>query len=112
MARITFYGAAQEVTGSCYLIESPALGRILFDCGSLQGGDAIERVSGRPFDFDPVTIDAVVLSHEHLDHSGRLPPQVKQGFRGTNSGSQDTRSALRLHLAAALVHYGMGPEIH
>ncbi|HLT63735.1 MAG TPA: MBL fold metallo-hydrolase [Pseudohongiella sp.] len=105
MARITFYGAAQEVTGSCYLIESPALGRILFDCGSLQGGDAIERVSDRPFDFDPVTIDAVVLSHAHLDHSGRLPLLVNQGFRGPIYCTQATRQLLRILLEDALFLY-------
>ena len=73
MATLTFHGAAQEVTGSCHLLESPALGRVLLDCGLHQGGDAVERMHEDTLPFDPQHIDAVVLSHAHLDHSGRLP---------------------------------------
>lgn len=101
MATITFYGAAQEVTGSCYLIESPALGRVLFECGMHQGGDAVERVSDRDFEFEPNTIDAVVLSHGHLDHSGMLPRLVNQGFRGPIYCTQATRQLLRILLEDA-----------
>lgn len=82
MATITFYGAAQEVTGSCHLIESPAVGRLLLDCGMHQGGDAVDRVDSEQFDFKPSSIDAVVLSHAHLDHSGLVPKLVHEGFHG------------------------------
>tara|TARA_R110002110_G_scaffold153886_1_gene347502 strand:- start:51511 stop:52914 length:1404 start_codon:yes stop_codon:yes gene_type:complete len=82
MATITFYGAAQEVTGSCHLLESPACGRVLLDCGLRQGGDAVERIHNERFSFDPSSIDAVILSHAHLDHCGMLPLLVHQGFRG------------------------------
>ena len=82
MATITFHGAAQEVTGSCHLLESPSVGRILLDCGMHQGGDAVERIQDEKFAFDPATIDAVVLSHAHLDHSGLLPRLVHEGFTG------------------------------
>lgn len=82
MATLTFYGAAQEVTGSCYLLESPALGRVLLDCGMHQGGDAVDRVQNDEFIFDPGNIDAVILSHAHLDHSGLLPKLVHEGFSG------------------------------
>ncbi len=82
MATITFLGAAQEVTGSCHLVESPSVGRILLDCGMHQGGDAVERIQDEQFAFDPATIDAVVLSHAHLDHSGLLPRLVHEGFTG------------------------------
>lgn len=101
MATITFYGAAQEVTGSCYLIESPAFGRVLFECGMHQGGDAVERVSDRPFDFEPRSINAVVLSHGHLDHSGMLPRLVNQGFKGPIYCTQATRQLLRILLEDA-----------
>ena len=82
MATITFHGAAQEVTGSCHLLESPALGRVLLDCGMHQGGDAVERLRDEEFPFDPANIDAVILSHAHLDHSGLLPKLAHEGFSG------------------------------
>ncbi|MFM1897668.1 MAG: hypothetical protein RLZZ385_2742 [Pseudomonadota bacterium] len=82
MANITFYGAAREVTGSCRLLESPTCGRILLDCGMHQGGDAVARLRKDKFKFKPARIDAVILSHAHLDHSGLLPKLVHQGFNG------------------------------
>ena len=82
MATLTCYGAAQEVTGSLYLLESGAIGRVLLDCGMHQGGDAVERIQDEVFAFDPASIDAVVLSHAHLDHSGLLPKLYHEGFRG------------------------------
>ena len=69
MAKLTFWGAAQEVTGSCHLIETEGL-RILLDCGMHQGGRQAERRNGEPFPFNPRQLDAVILSHGHLDHSG------------------------------------------
>ncbi|MGQ9426620.1 MBL fold metallo-hydrolase RNA specificity domain-containing protein [Gilvimarinus sp. F26214L] len=81
MATLTFHGAAQEVTGSCYLLQSASIGRILLDCGMHQGRDGDDRKSDR-FGFAPDSIDAVILSHAHLDHSGRLPKLVHEGFSG------------------------------
>lgn len=79
--RIKFYGAAQEVTGSCHGVE--VAGRqLLVDCGLIQGNAQDEARNRDPFAFDPRAIDAVVLTHAHLDHSGRLPLLVKHGFRG------------------------------
>ena len=79
--QITFHGAAQEVTGSMHLIEVNEK-RFLLDTGMFQGhrDDTYER--NLNFPFDPKTIDAVVLSHAHIDHSGNIPNLVKQGFRG------------------------------
>jgi metallo-beta-lactamase family protein len=82
MATIRFIGAAQEVTGSCHLLESAALGKILLDCGMHQGRDAVDRLKSETFAFHPATIDAVILSHAHLDHSGLLPKLVHDGFTG------------------------------
>jgi metallo-beta-lactamase family protein len=76
MATVRFLGAAQEVTGSCHMIEAPTLGRILFDCGMHQGGSRVDREQQQIFLFDPPTIDAVFLSHAHLDHSGMLPTVI------------------------------------
>jgi len=89
--QIEFYGAAGEVTGSCHILTVRGK-RILLDCGMIQGGrDATER-NRREFPFVPADIDAVVLSHAHIDHSGRLPLLVKRGFRGpiyTNAACGD-----------------------
>jgi metallo-beta-lactamase family protein len=82
MATITFHGAAQEVTGSCHLLETQGGGRVLLDCGMHQGGDAVKRIQDEEFRFDPADIDAVVLSHAHLDHSGLLPKLYHEGFAG------------------------------
>ena len=78
---ITFHGAAREVTGSMHLIEVNDR-RILLDCGLYQGRRADTYRRNLNFSFDPATIDAVVLSHAHIDHSGNLPDLVKQGFTG------------------------------
>lgn len=101
MAKLTFFGAAQEVTGSCYLLESPALGKVLMECGMHQGGDAVDRVQDEKFDFNPAELNAVILSHGHLDHSGMLPKLVNQGFDGPIYCTQATRQLLRILLEDA-----------
>ncbi|RPI95684.1 MAG: MBL fold metallo-hydrolase [Chloroflexi bacterium] len=79
--KLSFLGAAQTVTGSMHLVELNG-SRLLLDCGLYQGRrkEAIEK--NRNFPFDPKSIDAVVLSHAHIDHSGNLPNLIKQGFSG------------------------------
>lgn len=78
---IHFYGAAEQVTGSCYLITVDD-SRILLDCGMVQGSRRDELHNSDPFPFDASSIDAVILSHSHIDHSGRLAFLVKSGFSG------------------------------
>jgi metallo-beta-lactamase family protein len=75
--KLSFYGAAREVTGSCHGVEAGGK-RILVDCGMYQGS---ENGYGQDFPFDPKSIDCVVVTHAHIDHSGRLPLLVKQGFK-------------------------------
>lgn len=101
MAKVTFLGAAQEVTGSCHLLESEATGRIILDCGMHQGGDAIKRIQKDNFDFDIQNLDAVILSHAHLDHSGLLPKLVSKGFSGPIFCTSATADLLRIMLTDA-----------
>jgi metallo-beta-lactamase family protein len=80
-ATLQFLGAAGEVTGSCHLLTVGG-SRVLLDCGMVQGAPGDEARNREPFPFDPESIDAVVLSHAHIDHSGRLPLLVKAGYKG------------------------------
>ena len=75
--QIRFLGAAREVTGSCHLIDF-GNHKLLLDCGLIQGGTRDEERNHDPFPFDPTTIDAVVLSHAYIDHSGR--PYVARSY--------------------------------
>ena len=79
--RIHFHGAAQTVTGSMHLIEVNG-SKLLLECGLYQGPRQESFERNRTFPFDPQSIDAVILSHAHIDHSGNLPHLVKQGFSG------------------------------
>jgi len=79
--RLSFLGAAREVTGSCYLVEAHNL-RFLVDCGMVQGGRTAAARNREPFPFDPASIDFVLLTHAHIDHSGLLPKLTRAGFKG------------------------------
>jgi len=81
MAKLTFLGAAGTVTGSKYLIEVAGK-RLLVDCGIFQGSQELSERNFKPLSIDPKTIDYVVLTHAHLDHTGWLPVLVKDGYRG------------------------------
>jgi metallo-beta-lactamase family protein len=89
--QLEFFGAAGEVTGSCHILR--VAGRqVLLDCGMIQGGQDAPARNRLPFPFDAAAIDAVILSHAHVDHCGRLPLLVQRGFRGpiyTNAACAD-----------------------
>jgi metallo-beta-lactamase family protein len=82
VARLTFYGAIEGVTGSAYLLQTENA-QVLLDCGMFQGSRKEEKGNQAAFPFDVPGLDAVVLSHAHLDHSGRLPRLVADGYGGT-----------------------------
>jgi metallo-beta-lactamase family protein len=98
--RVRFLGAAGEVTGSCHLLEWGGH-KVLLDCGLFQGGTESEARNHQPFAFDPASLDAVVLSHAHLDHCGRLPALVRQGFHGPIYTHTATRDLARILLLDA-----------
>ena len=79
--QLTFYGAVKEVTGSCYLLQTDA-SQVLLECGLHQGPPDIERLNLQPFPFAVERVDAVVISHAHLDHSGLLPKLAAAGYEG------------------------------
>ena len=81
MARLTFLGAAGTVTGSKYLVEANGK-RLLVDCGLFQGGKELRQRNWTPLPQDPATIDWVLLTHAHIDHTGYVPRLVKNGFKG------------------------------
>ena len=94
--RLTFLGAAGEVTGSCYLVDTGEV-KFLIECGMFQGGRAAD-VKNRRFAFDPREIAFVLLSHAHIDHSGLLPRLVAQGFAGAIYATQATCDLLGVML--------------
>lgn len=100
MAKLTFYGATEGVTGSSYILETEGK-RILLDCGLFQGSRKEVAANKEPFQFDVSKIDAVVLSHAHLDHSGRLPKLVADGYSGPLYMTNPTGELLEVMLKDA-----------
>ena len=95
--KVTSYGAARTVTGSCHLLEMGGK-RILLDAGMFQGHHTLEELNRRPFGFDPKSLDAMVLSHAHNDHTGRLPKLVREGFDGPVYATRATRALMEFIL--------------
>jgi metallo-beta-lactamase family protein len=98
--KLEFFGAAAEVTGSCHILHVGGH-KVLLDCGLIQGSRRDEARNAGPFPFDAAKIDAVVLSHAHLDHCGRLPLLVKRGFRGPVYAQEATCELTAILLADA-----------
>lgn len=95
--KITFLGAAEEVTGSKYLVEQENT-KLLVDCGLFQGSYKNTKRNWDEFPVDPAHIDAIVLTHAHIDHSGYVPLLIKKGFKGSVYCSQATYELCRILL--------------
>ena len=95
--RVLFHGAAGEVTGSMHLVEAAGK-RVLLDCGLCQGSAEMEASNADPFPFEVASIDALVVSHAHIDHIGRVPLLVKRGFRGPIFAQQATAELMPIML--------------
>ncbi len=95
--KLTFYGGVKEVTGANYLLESGGT-KILIDCGLHQGGHFSSEHNWDPFPYDPKGISAVFITHSHIDHTGRLPKLMKDGFRGKVYSTPPTRDFANLLL--------------
>lgn len=105
--QLSFHGGAQEVTGSCYLLETglPAQAgdlKLLIDCGLFQCAKECEDINFEKFKFDPAKINYVLVSHAHIDHIGRIPKLVREGFRGKIYSTKPTRDIARFLLEDSL----------
>jgi metallo-beta-lactamase family protein len=100
LATISFWGAAGSVTGSKFLVESDAA-RVLVDCGMFQGLKELRERNWQAPPFDPTSLDAVLITHAHIDHTGYLPRIVAQGYRGPVYCSSGTADLLKILLPDA-----------
>ena len=100
--QVHFHGAAGEVTGSLHLVEAAGTPgkprRIVLDCGMAQGSPEMEASNADPFPFDAASIDALVISHAHIDHIGRVPLLVQRGFRGPIFAQEATAELMPIML--------------
>ena len=102
--KVRFLGAATSVTGSCHLITTDNH-KFLLDCGQFQGSDEMEQLNYNDFEFDPAEIELLILSHAHIDHSGRIPLLVKRGFKGKIYCTDATADLLNVMLRdSASIH--------
>ncbi|MFA6254012.1 MAG: MBL fold metallo-hydrolase [Candidatus Paceibacterota bacterium] len=100
---ITFYGGVGEVTGANFLLtDGPSDLKIVIDCGLFQGDRAFDEKNREPFPYDPKTIDYLFITHAHLDHVGRIPKLVKDGFRGVIYSTAPTKEIAEIALLDSL----------
>jgi metallo-beta-lactamase family protein len=98
MIKVTCFGAAGTVTGSNFLVETSQGQKVLVDCGLFQGGKEIERHNWEAWGYEPKEIKNLILTHAHIDHSGRIPKLVKDGFRGRIITSPPTAELCKVML--------------
>src|SRR3989344_4757913 len=100
-AKITFYGGAGTVTGANFLVDTGTQ-KILIDCGMLQGERVYSIKNAEPFPYDVTSIDALIVTHAHADHIGRIPRLVRNGFRGAIHSTGATKDLAALMFADAM----------
>src|SRR3989344_4858414 len=95
---LTFWGGVGAVTGSNFKLEIPGVGKngagvvnLLVDCGMFQGGELAHEKNREPFPYDPAKIDVLLVTHAHIDHIGRIPKLVKDGFAGKIFSTRQTK---------------------
>jgi metallo-beta-lactamase family protein len=98
MVKVTCCGAAGSVTGSNFLVETSRGKNLVVDCGLFQGGKEMERRNWEPWGYDPREVKNLILTHAHIDHSGRIPRIVKDGFRGKIVTSPPTAELCKIML--------------
>lgn len=105
-SRLTFYGGAGEVTGSNFLLDTRS-SKLLVECGLFQGSAASEAKNYEPFPYNPKDIRALFVTHAHLDHTGRIPKLVRDGFRGDIFSTAPTKDLAELALRDSAVILGV-----
>jgi len=101
MMKIKFYGAAGEVTGSNHILEGDGVS-VMIDCGFFQGVKVCDDKNNEKFPYNPATIDALFVTHAHLDHIGRIPKLMNEGFKGKIYSTPPTREIAKLMLEDTL----------
>ena len=114
--RITFAGGVGTVTGANFLLESPIGTKFLIDCGLVQGEKVALPENSEAFPYEPASIQALFITHAHLDHVGRIPKLVREGFKGPIYSTPQTKALAELVLndavsimAAEAMHEGIAP---
>ncbi|MXN65088.1 MBL fold metallo-hydrolase [Stappia sp. GBMRC 2046] len=97
MAELSFFGAAGTVTGSCSQVQTGNC-RFLIDCGMFQGNRSVRELNAKPFPFEAASLDFVILTHAHIDHTGLVPKLIHHGFRGPIYATAATRDLLEFML--------------
>jgi metallo-beta-lactamase family protein len=100
--KVTFCSGVDTVTGANFLLESSVGTKILIDCGLIQGNRVAMKENDEPFPYDPASINALLITHAHLDHVGRIPKLVKDGYSGPIYSTSETRALSELVLNDAV----------
>ena len=100
--KITFFGGVGTVTGANFLLETIQGTKILIDCGLMQGEDIADKENCAPFPYNLSSIDALIITHAHLDHVGRIPKLVKEGYSGPIYSTSSTKELAKLVLNDAV----------